>query len=79
MEVIAASAQRGITLIAPIIVSTGRNARAGTFTPADFTVDWQANAARCPAGALSRSMKEDGRGLNQVRVLPERLRVLPGP
>jgi transposase len=62
-EVIAASAQRGITLIAPIIVSTGRNARAGTFTPADFTVDWQAGAARCPAGALSRSMKEDDRGL----------------
>jgi hypothetical protein len=62
-EVIAASAQRGITLIAPVIVSTGRNARAGTFTPADFTIDWEGGTARCPAGARSRSMKEDDRGL----------------
>jgi transposase len=60
---IAASAQRGITLVAPVIVQTGRNARKGTFTPADFTIDWATGVATCPAGATSRSMKPDKRGL----------------
>ena len=60
---IAASAQRGITLIAPIVVQTGRNARQDTFGPGEFTIDWQAGTARCPAGQTSRSMKPDKRGL----------------
>jgi IS5 family transposase len=60
---ITASAQRGITLIAPVIVATGRNAHRDTFGPADFTLDWQAGTATCPAGATSRSMKPDKRGL----------------
>jgi transposase len=76
-EVIAASAQRGITLIAPVIVSTGRNARAGTFTPVDFTIDWDGGTARCPAGAHSRSMKQDGRGL--IRFAFSRSDCLPCP
>jgi hypothetical protein len=60
---IAASAQRDITLVAPVTVVTGRNARQGTVTPADFTIDWTAGAATCPAGARSRSMRPDKRGL----------------
>jgi transposase len=60
---IAASAQRDITLVAPVTVVTGRNARQGTFTPAEFTIDWTAGAATCPAGARSRSMRPDKRGL----------------
>jgi IS5 family transposase len=60
---IAASAQRGITLVAPVVVQTGRNARKGTFTPADFTIDWATGVATCPAGATSRSMRPDKRGL----------------
>jgi transposase len=60
---ITASAQRGITLVAPVVVQTGRNAGKGTFTPADFTIDWAAGVATCPAGASSRSMKPDKRGL----------------
>jgi IS5 family transposase len=60
---IAASARREITLLAPVTVVTGRNAQKATFTPADFTIDWQAGAATCPAGANSRSMKPDRRGL----------------
>lgn len=60
---IAASAQRGITLIAPVIVLTGRNAKQGTFTPADFIIDWERASAICPAGATSRSMRPDLRGL----------------
>jgi Transposase DDE domain len=60
---IADSALRGITLLAPVIVHNGRNANAGTFTPADFRIDWQAGTATCPTGAVSRSMRPDPRGL----------------
>ncbi|HEY5989248.1 MAG TPA: IS1182 family transposase [Streptosporangiaceae bacterium] len=60
---IAASAARGITLVAPVTVRTGRNARQGTFGPSAFTVDWRAGTARCPAGQTSRSMRPDKRGL----------------
>ncbi len=60
---IAASAKRDITLVAPVTVVTGRNAQKGTFTPADFRIDWTAGAATCPAGARSRSMRPDKRGL----------------
>jgi transposase len=63
----AASAKRGITLIAPVIAATGRNAKKGTFTPLDFTIDWEAGQARCPAGAISRSMRPDARGLVTFR------------
>jgi transposase len=63
----AASARRGITLIAPVIATTGRNAKKGTFTPLDFTIDWEAGQASCPAGALSRSMRPDARGLVTFR------------
>lgn len=57
---IAASARRGITLVAPV---TGRNAQKGTFAPADVTIDWDAGAAICPGGATNRSMKPDKWGL----------------
>jgi len=60
---ITASAARNITLVAPVTVVTGRNAGKGTFTPADFTIDWDAGVATCPGGATSRSMKPDKRGL----------------
>jgi len=63
----AASAKRSITLIAPVIAATGRNAKKGTFTPLDFTIDWEAGQARCPAGAVSRSMRPDARGLVTFR------------
>jgi transposase len=63
----AASAAAGITLVAPVIVNTGRNAKAGTFTPADFDVDWANGQATCPAGAVSRSMRPDARGLVTFR------------
>jgi transposase len=63
----AASAARGVTLVAPVIAQTGRNAQKGTFTPLDFTIDWEHGQARCPAGALSRSMRPDVRGLVTFR------------
>lgn len=60
---ISASTQRGITLLTPVVVRIGRNADKGTFTPADFTIDWQAGAATCPAGATSASMRPYKTGL----------------
>ena len=60
---IAASVARGITLVAPVTVLTGRNARQGTFGPSAFTTGWQAGTARCPAGQTSRPMRPDKRGL----------------
>jgi hypothetical protein len=65
---IAASAAAGIALIAPVTVQTGRNAKLDTFTPTDFDVDWGAGQATCPAGAVSRSMRPDARGLVTFRI-----------
>ena len=70
---IVASNLREITLIAPVTVLAGRNAKAGTHTPADFDINWAAGTATCPAGAVSGSMRADGRGL----VLPVRQPRLP--
>jgi Transposase DDE domain/Transposase domain (DUF772) len=66
-ENFAASATRGITLVAPVVTVTGCDAKKGTFTPAEFSIDWDAGQARCPAGALSRSMRPDARGLVTFR------------
>ena len=63
----AASTTRGITLVAPVIAQTGRNANKGTFTPLDFTIDWNNGQATCPAGALSRSMRPNARDLITFR------------
>lgn len=63
----AASAARGITLIAPVVVKTGRNAKKDTFSPLDFTIDWAGGRARCPSGAVSRSMHPNARGLVTFR------------
>jgi hypothetical protein len=66
-ENFAASTTRGITLVAPVIAATGRNANKGTFGPLDFTIDWEHGQATCPAGAVSRSMRPDARGLVTFR------------
>lgn len=63
----AASAERSITLIAPVLVKTGRNAKKDTFTPLDFTIDWAGGQAHCPAGAVSHSMRPGARGLVTFR------------
>ena len=51
------SGLRGITLIAPVVVATGHNAKNGTFNLADFDVDWERGVARCPNGAESHPMR----------------------
>jgi transposase len=62
-ENIANAATAGIAPIAPVTARNGRNAKTGLFTPYDFEVDWESGCARCPAGAISRSMRPDKRGL----------------
>jgi transposase len=57
------AADNGTALIAPITSRPGRNAKTGLYTPYDFQIDWDAGHATCPAGAVSRSMKPDKRGL----------------
>ncbi|HET8681510.1 MAG TPA: IS1182 family transposase [Micromonosporaceae bacterium] len=58
---LAGSAKRDITLVAPVTVAIGRNAGKGTFTPADFQIDWDAQTATCPAGVISKPMRPDKR------------------
>jgi transposase len=60
---IAASTARGIALIAPVTVLTGRNSKVATFVPADFEVDWDAGHARCPNGAVSGPPRPQKSGL----------------
>ncbi|MQS14373.1 IS1182 family transposase [Streptomyces kaniharaensis] len=74
---IGASLERGITLIAPVTIQTGRGAHNGTFTPKDFHVDWQAGVTRCPAGATSISMRPKKNGL--IRVAFSRAHCRPCP
>jgi transposase len=59
---LADAAARGTTVITPIPRS-GRNARLDTFGPADFTIDFTALTATCPAGAVSISSAWEKRGL----------------
>ncbi|MFE7640067.1 IS1182 family transposase [Kitasatospora sp. NPDC057518] len=63
---IGASLERGISLVAPVTVQTGRGARGGTFTPKDFHVDWHSGVTHCPAGATSISMRPKKDGLIRV-------------
>jgi transposase len=60
---IAASAEAGITQLAPLTASPGRNPHAATFTPYDFPIDWQTGTATCPHGATSQPMRPEARGL----------------
>lgn len=59
---LATATARGTTVITPM-PQTGRNARADTFTPANFTIDFTAGTATCPAGAVSISSTWEPRGL----------------
>jgi transposase len=45
-----AAAKRGITLIGPLRTTATPQARAGGYTPAMFTIDWDHRQATCPQG-----------------------------
>jgi hypothetical protein len=46
---------RGITLLGPLAADSSRQARAGGYTTAAFTIDWDARQVTCPQGTVSRS------------------------
>ena len=68
-ELLAARA-RGITLIAPLLADTSRQARTGGYTADTFTIDWDARQVTCPQGALSQHWnpcRQHGRDVIVVR------------
>jgi len=54
-DVLVSARERGITLIGPLLADTSWQARAGGYTTAMFTIDWDARQATCPQGTPSRS------------------------
>ncbi|MGW3660018.1 transposase [Streptomyces sp. NPDC005151] len=54
-ELIVSSARTyGIALVTPVLLDTSRQAKAGQgFAAHDFTIDWEAERATCPAGRTS--------------------------
>ena len=44
---------RGVTLLGPLLADTSPQARAGGYTTAAFTIDWDTHQVRCPQGATS--------------------------
>lgn len=52
-DLLAASAQRGITLIGPLLADHSPQARAGGYTQDAFAIDFDARQATCPQGAVS--------------------------
>jgi transposase len=47
--------ERGISLIAPLLADTSRQARTGGYTTAMFAIDWDARQVTCPEGTASSS------------------------
>ena len=52
-DLLLAARARGVTLLGPLLADTSPQARAGGYTTAAFTIDWDAHQARCPQGATS--------------------------
>jgi hypothetical protein len=44
---------RGVTLLGPLLADTSPQARAGGYTTAAFTIDWDTHQVRCPQGATN--------------------------
>lgn len=53
--VLHAARSHGITLAGPLLADTSPQARAGGYTAAQFTIDWDNQHATCPQGQVSRS------------------------
>ncbi len=50
-----AARKQGITLLGPLPADNSRQARAGGYTAAAFTIDWDSKKVTCPQGAASMS------------------------
>jgi transposase len=57
-DLLAASAARGITLTGPLRTASTPQTRAGGYTAAKFTIDWDRQHATCPQGTLSTTWYE---------------------
>jgi hypothetical protein len=57
-DLLAASAARGITLTGPLRTASTHQTRAGGYTAAMFTIDWDRQQATCPQGILSTTWCE---------------------
>jgi transposase len=54
-DVLVSSREQGITLTGPLLADNSRQARAGGYTAAMFTIDFDARQATCPQGTRSTS------------------------
>jgi transposase len=54
-DLLLAARARGITLLGPLLADTSPQARAGGYTAAMFSIDWDHQQVTCPQGAVSRS------------------------
>ena len=75
-------ATSGIALIGPLLADTSRQARAGGYTTAMFTIDWDARQATCPQGTPSTALEpcQPGGPRGDRRQVPRpRLPRLPRP
>ncbi len=52
-DLLLAARARGVTLLGPLLADTSPQARAGGYTTAAFTIDWDTHQVRCPQGATS--------------------------
>jgi transposase len=52
-DLLLAAQARGVTLLGPLLADTSPQARAGGYTTAAFTIDWDTHQVRCPQGATS--------------------------
>ena len=57
-DLLIAARQQGITLLGPLLASTSPQARAGGYTTADFTIDWDHRQVTCPQGTTSATWSE---------------------
>ncbi len=54
-DLLLAARKRGITLLGPLLADTSPQARAGGYTTAAFSIDWDNQQVTCPQGAASMS------------------------
>ncbi|HEX3512393.1 MAG TPA: IS1182 family transposase [Trebonia sp.] len=52
-DLLVSSRARGVVLVGPLLADTSPQARAGGYTAAMFTIDWDSRQATCPEGSLS--------------------------
>jgi transposase len=83
-ETLVASQQQGIDLVGPVHRDTSWQAQAGEgYDLTCFSIDWQAKAARCPEGQISRGWTsthdQDGNAVIQIQFDREQCKACSQP